>query len=317
MTATSIIVEMDNLRSAEVARTTALLDELRRQARTLADRYPLEIRLVHDPLEVPAQALDALIAADADPYPPIERLEVRDARYYDLKNAGAQAARGEILVFIDSDVIPEPGFLEALLAPFADPEVEIAGGTAYVDTRDNLFEEAFAAFWLYPARTPDGPPERAADFYPNCVAFRRDTFARFPFPTTPTYRRGGEILSRTLRQANVPIWRVPMARARHPAPMSLRAALVRALQEGHDRFQDKLAARRRATGGPLGAVRGLQRSLGDAGRRVHQSRPESARRLPARLPIMAIATSYELAVRLGFVMTALDRRLVPTLTGHP
>jgi cellulose synthase/poly-beta-1,6-N-acetylglucosamine synthase-like glycosyltransferase len=43
-------------------------------------------------------------------------------------NTGARAAQGEIIVFTDSDCIPEPGWLRALVTPFADPEVVAAGG---------------------------------------------------------------------------------------------------------------------------------------------------------------------------------------------
>ncbi|MCC7354413.1 MAG: glycosyltransferase [Anaerolineae bacterium] len=43
-------------------------------------------------------------------------------------NTGVRQAQGEIIVFTDSDCVPEPGWLRALVAPFADPEVVAAGG---------------------------------------------------------------------------------------------------------------------------------------------------------------------------------------------
>jgi glycosyltransferase involved in cell wall biosynthesis len=39
------------------------------------------------------------------------------------RNRGAAAARGEILLFTDADCEPQPDWIEAILAPFADPEV--------------------------------------------------------------------------------------------------------------------------------------------------------------------------------------------------
>lgn len=45
------------------------------------------------------------------------------------RNAGAAAARGEILLFTDADCAPVPGWLAALVAPFADPRVAGAKGT--------------------------------------------------------------------------------------------------------------------------------------------------------------------------------------------
>ena len=36
-------------------------------------------------------------------------VNVPDAEYYELRNHGAREAAGAVLVFLDSDVIPEPG----------------------------------------------------------------------------------------------------------------------------------------------------------------------------------------------------------------
>jgi glycogen(starch) synthase len=44
------------------------------------------------------------------------------------RNIGLAHARGEIVVFIDDDAVPEPDWLEALLAPYADPSVAAVGG---------------------------------------------------------------------------------------------------------------------------------------------------------------------------------------------
>jgi GT2 family glycosyltransferase len=45
------------------------------------------------------------------------------------RNAGARAARGEIIAFIDDDAIPEPDWLEKLLVAFQDETVGGATGT--------------------------------------------------------------------------------------------------------------------------------------------------------------------------------------------
>jgi cellulose synthase/poly-beta-1,6-N-acetylglucosamine synthase-like glycosyltransferase len=51
------------------------------------------------------------------------------------RNAGAAAARGGLLVFTDADCRPEPGWLAALAAPFADPGVSVAQGRLASDQR--------------------------------------------------------------------------------------------------------------------------------------------------------------------------------------
>lgn len=44
------------------------------------------------------------------------------------RTVGARAARGRIVVFTDDDAVPQPGWLEAHIAAFADPEVAAAAG---------------------------------------------------------------------------------------------------------------------------------------------------------------------------------------------
>ena len=51
-------------------------------------------------------------------------------RYYALKNLGAQLCEQPVVVFLDSDVVPEPGWLRRLLEPFARRDVEVVGGSA-------------------------------------------------------------------------------------------------------------------------------------------------------------------------------------------
>ena len=91
-------------------------------------------------------------------------------------NTGVRHARGEIVVFTDSDCVPEPGWLRALVAPFADPEVVAAGGRieAY---RPSSRVEKFLAEDIRPFRNC----VRLSDSFPASIitgnaAYRAEAF---------------------------------------------------------------------------------------------------------------------------------------------
>lgn len=54
------------------------------------------------------------------------------------RNAGAQKARGEIIVYTDSDCIAKPDWLEKMIKPFDDPEVIGAKGTYLTQQKELL-----------------------------------------------------------------------------------------------------------------------------------------------------------------------------------
>ncbi len=47
------------------------------------------------------------------------------------RNTAVSAASGEVVVFLDDDAAARPGWLRALLTPYADPDVVAVGGVAY------------------------------------------------------------------------------------------------------------------------------------------------------------------------------------------
>ena len=47
------------------------------------------------------------------------------------RNTAVAAASGDVVVFLDDDAAARPGWLRALLAPYADPDVVAVGGVAH------------------------------------------------------------------------------------------------------------------------------------------------------------------------------------------
>ena len=108
----SIVVEWENVLLAGSKRAKAMLQSLIRQSNEnsnileiiISSNYPCE------DLNIRPSSLNPQIKW---------RLENFEGRhYYELKNLGADLAIGEIIVFIDSDVIPAEDWLSQLLETF-------------------------------------------------------------------------------------------------------------------------------------------------------------------------------------------------------
>jgi hypothetical protein len=225
----SVIVEWDNVALAGEPRAHAALTRLAEEVR--GPRRRAEVLICHDGIASP----DVLLESAGLP-PGWKTLRVPDSRYYELKNHGAAAAAGDIIVFIDSDVVPERGWLQGLLAPFADPRVQVVAGHAHIQA-DSLYSRAFALWWFFPLRAAAGPPRAATRFFANNVAFRRGTFLAHPFPSIEGTSRGACVeLARDLRASGITIWQTPAAQVAHPAPRGWRHFVRRALAQGRDRL---------------------------------------------------------------------------------
>ena len=71
------------------------------------------------------------------------------------RNAGLTAATGEVVVFTDDDVLPDPGWLEALVGAFTDPDVACVTGLIQpleLETQAQRWFEAFGGFSKGPER---------------------------------------------------------------------------------------------------------------------------------------------------------------------
>ncbi len=101
--------------------------QLERAVVAVLDQLPASGELlVVDSASTEAAAIDAARRLASDPRVRLVELEV--AGLSAARNAGAAAASGALLVYLDDDAVPSPGWLEALVAAFDDPAVAIAGG---------------------------------------------------------------------------------------------------------------------------------------------------------------------------------------------
>ncbi len=154
-------------------------------------------------------------------------------QYYELKNMGARHASGDLLIFIDSDVVPESGWLRGIIAPFARSEVQVVGGNTYVDPY-NLYAKTFALFWFFPLRDSKPDLRKTRSLFANNIAFRRKVFQQHPFPAEIEGIARGSCwrLAVELRDNDIAIYRATAAQVSHPPP---RAFAKKALSNGRDR----------------------------------------------------------------------------------
>lgn len=220
----SIIVECDNLRHADAVRTEALFTALPEEIARAAAAFKLaavELLLLYDSTTVNSAAAialhnyrDELGSRGVN----TQILARRNSSYYDLKNEGAEASAGELLVFVDSDVIPEPCWLENLCRPLCDDaSVSIIGGNTYI-APNSLYSKVFALGWFLPLRSATAPISARRFFFANNVAFRRNVFLAYKYGRSPTFRGCCSALAERLRADGFEIHHQPLARAAHPPP---------------------------------------------------------------------------------------------------
>src|SRR5438552_161234 len=219
----SIIVEWGQAPRQAQARSRAMLRILAEQVREAAG----------DALECPAELLvcvdrsardgcQALVletlGSDAELFD-VRFLATTGLEYYELKNRAVREAGGHVLVFLDCDVLPEPGWLTHLLAPLTDPAISVVGGNTYVEPT-GVYSRTFAANWIFPLRASTDELAPMTRLATNNVAFRRATAERFPFPSMPETSRGAcQLLRNLMEERGVSMVTAQGAHVRHPPPI--------------------------------------------------------------------------------------------------
>lgn len=99
-----------------------------------------------------------------------------------LRNEGVRLARGDVVVFLDADCIPDPQWLERMMETMADhPEASVVSGrTVYGGA--SLMERTFSL--LSRAYVDRGGAGATRYISNNNVAFRRAVLLAHPFPTS-------------------------------------------------------------------------------------------------------------------------------------
>ncbi len=251
----SIVLEWENMTYAAEERPRQTLASLKTQAEALFSTAPspsaknappirlsapLEVILPYnsdtiDEAEFLRHAADLITESEALD---VRLLAVSGETYCFQKNAGAAAATGDLVIFLDSDVTPEPTWLAAFMQAFLEPRVQVAVGNTYVDIgRGDAYSRAMALSWMFPLRDTLGGVKPSTWFYANNVAFRKAVLRSHQFPHTPGLKhRPAALLVQQLEREGITLWHVGEARGHHPAPNGPGHFFLRAVAAGRARI---------------------------------------------------------------------------------
>ena len=118
----SIVVEWENTAHVEQSRTRAMLRALSEQVREEIDQQNRKVQLIvgYDPQDALDDSIRNMIHQECSNVlqdVAFTLIAVPGATYYVLKNAAARKATGDLIVFVDCDVMPQAGWLQNILKP--------------------------------------------------------------------------------------------------------------------------------------------------------------------------------------------------------
>ncbi len=237
----SIVIEWENVRLSEMDRCRRMLREVRRQILELnaAAQPAVDFEIIVALNEyIPAALVRnelAQVFQAGDAHIEWRLAAAAGLNYYELKNFGARSAEGKIIVFLDSDVIPDPGWLVTLLQSFVHPEVNVVAGHTYLDQSDFL-GRAMALSWFFPLRATEAVLKESPVFHANNFAIRRCLLGKFEFPRMAAGATRGACVQLAVvwRNSGMKIHQHTGAQVSHPPPNGGRHFLIRGLAQGRD-----------------------------------------------------------------------------------
>jgi len=216
----------------------------------------------------------------------------------------------ELVVFLDSDVVPEPGWLAGLLGTFRDPSYDVVGGSTFLDI-DRFASRAFALFWFFPLRHDREGLRESRHFFANNVAFRREVIATNPFPKLPALRGSCSILAQELMAKGHRIWINESSRVAHPPPNGVTHSLKRAMCQGHDDLVlGNLREPHRSKSALVNALSRFRRRVKRAGKRIVRHRKDVGLGIGGTLYACALAVNYFFFYLVGLVISVFSRDYV-------
>lgn len=140
------------------------------------------------------------------------------------RNVGMEAARGELVLFTDSDCVVEPSWLEELVVAFRQTGAQAVSGTVLDRPATTLAERGYAGSCLIASKP--------GHLMEGNMGLRRELGLRFD---ESLFGGEGDDLACQLRRRGGTVSFAPRARVHHHHPLDLRSylAMARAIGRGH------------------------------------------------------------------------------------
>lgn len=182
----TFLVEWENAQDVEMYWTERAMQGLAIEIGRCRDQFEARPRLMYlyDQGAVKEQdILDCLkrVAPELPTLVDLELVPTPGLTYYRLKNYGAERAQTEFIVMVDSDAAPQPGWLQGLFKPFADPEVQGVAGFTALGHKDVL-SRMMALCWIFDLPSEKEHTVTRRTVHANNCAFRTAFFRANPWP---------------------------------------------------------------------------------------------------------------------------------------
>ncbi|HEY4071245.1 MAG TPA: glycosyltransferase [Sphingomicrobium sp.] len=191
--AVTIVIEWENAIDVDDKWTRAAMAALQREIADIAPRMSAKPRIMYlfDKNAVEPKVIEDALASTAPRLRELADLEIIPTdglTYYKLKNYGIGQSKTDLSIMLDSDAAPQPGWLENLLKPFADPKIMAVGGFTVLGY-DDLLSKTFALGWIFDLREERSKTVKREKIHANNCAVRTDFFRENPFPDLPAFKK--------------------------------------------------------------------------------------------------------------------------------
>jgi hypothetical protein len=312
----TIVIEWENAIDVEDKWTRAAMAALEREMLDVAPKMAPKPRIMYlyDKNAVDPKAIEGTLASTAPRLKDLAALEIVPTdglTYYKLKNYGISRAKTDLSIMLDSDAAPQPGWLENLIKPFADPEIMAVGGFTVLGA-DDFLSKTFALSWIFDLRSERAKTVKREKIHANNCAVRTDFFRGNPFPDLPAFKKQCGFWLRDLSARGYQYTRTADAMTVHAPHPGYKFLAWRAWTMGMDRDYQAFQTATRSRIGRLGfALKFFGGKVGKSWWRIWRNGGEVALPVWQRPAAMLVSLGFYGVGLAGEIGSALTRSFEP------